>query len=195
MSRSQDPDRGAVLVEAALSLPVVLVLLVGLVQTALGWHDDLVVRDAVESAARTAALQPTGQDSAAGDGRSLAGAAGVAAAVRGSLAAMSPERISRVVVFAPTDSLLPLVDQVPSGCRTGTGPSVGDLCDVINLADPGVSCSSGGCWWERPPGSQQGAVAVLIRYRPQWSVPGLRRTSEVEVAASALLESGLVAHG
>lgn len=173
VSRRRRPDdRGAVLVEAALVVPVVVALMFGMARTALGWHDELAVREAAESVVRAVSLRP----SAAVDSSGLGGvgpAAVVADAVRGALASVPLEIVERVVVFAPSDPSAALADQVSPGCLHGPGPSGGEPCVVVNFDDPDASCPVGGCWWDQDPVPDRSAVAVIIRFRRRWGVPGI----------------------
>ena len=106
-------ERGAVMVEFLVIVPVLLMLMVGLVELGLVQRDRLIASSASRAAARVI--------SSGGDSR-LADFDGLKAA-EAALADMATAEVVRVVVFAPT---------APAPCLTG---SVNNVCNHYGPAD------------------------------------------------------------
>lgn len=115
--RATGGERGAVMVEFLVVVPVLLVLMVGLVELGLIQRDRLIASSASRAAARVI--------SSGGDSR-LADFDGLKAA-EAALADMTTADVVRVVVFSPNAA-----GEMPAACATGSVPNV---CNHYGPAD------------------------------------------------------------
>ena len=110
-----DPQRGAVAVEAALLVPILLVLLLGIVEWALMMRDSLSVTEAARVGARTASAMP----------RQSAFTQATVDAIGVAGSAMPKSRISQVLVYKANDRGYP----GPSGSTTMSCSGYESSCD------------------------------------------------------------------
>jgi hypothetical protein len=123
-------SRGAVMVEAAVTMPVFMLLFFGVIEMSLLFRDHLSVANSTRDGARVAA--------AAGD--DLDADYRILQTLKASSAVVTPTNIERIVVFKATGP-----GQEPSAvCKTGS-PGVGDDCNVYTSTDFGRSASAFGC--------------------------------------------------
>jgi Flp pilus assembly protein TadG len=118
MRRRRSGEDGALLVEAAFILPILLVLVFGLVEFGFGWRDRLMTETAVRSGARTASN--LGPDRYA-DYNALQ-------SVKSGLADIAPGNVDRIVIFKANTS-----GTVPATCAAGTAQT--GVCNVYTGAD------------------------------------------------------------
>jgi Flp pilus assembly protein TadG len=113
-------ERGSVLVEAAIVLPVVIYLLVGIADFGIGWQDRLTTETAVRGGARTAANLT---DARLADYNVLQ-------TVKAALADIPSGNIDWIVVFKANSAATP-----SAPCQTGTSQSGGTTpCNVYTSA-------------------------------------------------------------
>jgi hypothetical protein len=118
------------MVEAAIAMPVFLLLVFGAIEFSLLFRDDLTVANAVRDGARVAAA--AGEDADA-DYRILQ-------TLRLSSAAIAAGNVDRIVVYRATAP-----GQLPSAvCRTGT-PAASDDCNVYTGSDFARASTDFGC--------------------------------------------------
>lgn len=123
-------SRGAVMVEAAITMPVFLVLVFGVIEMSLLFRDHLTVANSSRDGARVAA--------AAGD--DLDADYRILQTLKLSSAVVTPANIERIVVYKATGP-----GQEPTAtCKTGVpGPS--DDCNVYTSADFARPATEFGC--------------------------------------------------
>ncbi|MFN8041530.1 MAG: TadE/TadG family type IV pilus assembly protein [Acidimicrobiales bacterium] len=203
-------DQGVALVEAALITPVLLVLLLGMLDTAYLYRDYLTSGEAVADGAKVGAIQ--------GNKTTSTGATAdytIIAAMRQDTATLRPADIDRIVIFKANASTYgsPLA-QVPAQCKTSAGP-VTNTCNVYvplvafyqvqtGNADY-FKCLAGGqpaCGWNpllttAPSGRPDGPTPYDIAYLGVYmklkhkNLTGLLGASkDIEVASIARLEPG-----
>ncbi|MFN8050620.1 MAG: TadE/TadG family type IV pilus assembly protein [Acidimicrobiales bacterium] len=130
--RRRRSERGAVLVEVVLILPVLLVITLGVFDVGLGWRTSLTITNAARSGARVGSN--LGQDSSA-DQSALA-------AVSASLGTIPSSEIDVVVIYKATSA----AGTVPSGCLDSTtrtaGGSAALSCNVYSAADLAAAATS-----------------------------------------------------
>jgi hypothetical protein len=127
-------DEGAVIIEAALVAPVLLILLLGVFEYGVVFRDLLGASDAADTGAKYGAIQ--GPDLArltAADGSEIGMVAPdytIMLNTRAGLAGVSPSAIDRIVVFkaGPSSRGTP-AEQVPEACKTST-VSIAGVCNV-----------------------------------------------------------------
>jgi Flp pilus assembly protein TadG len=113
-------ERGAVLVEAAIVLPVIVYILVGIADFGVGWQDRLTAETAARGGARTAANLT---DARLADYNVLQ-------SVKAALADIPSGNIDRIVVFNANSSAAPA-----GACQAGTSQSGGSTpCNVYTSA-------------------------------------------------------------
>jgi hypothetical protein len=188
-------------VEAAVAAPLVLVALLGVVESALAWRDQVALVDATTEAARAAALHPSTITGWTPMPSMFSGITGMVSAVTDGLGTTRSADVERLVVFAPTGPAgRPAIDQMPESCRLSAQVTAMDRCVVIEphvLAGgeipPEVLCAGGDCPWRQPAidGTTPGYVGVYVRMRRQWIVPGLGAGEVSEAAALAPVEGGI----
>ncbi len=200
-------DAGVALVEAALITPVLLVLLLGMLDTAYLYRDYLTTGDAVADGAKMGAIQ----------GNKVTATGGTAdytiiATMRQDLATLRPADISRIVIYkaGPSTFGSPLA-QVPAQCKTSSGP-VANTCNVyvplvafyqVQVGNQDYfKCVNGGdpaCGWNptdtsaRADGPTPQSISYLGVYLKlnHANLTGLLGTSRpIEVASIARLEPG-----
>ncbi len=144
--------RGAAAVEAAIVLPVVLLIFVGIVEFGLIFKDALAVSSAVRAGARIAAADPTnpqlGQDAAAEVSRSLA-AVNIAATPAPTLFVYDPDAPGAPPASCPPRSCLRM-DWVaatssfgaPSGSWDPCGLGSTDVAVLVTVQHQGVTGAS-----------------------------------------------------
>lgn len=118
-------DDGATLLEAAVAVPVLVVLVLGVLDLGLAWRDSSSVANAVRAGARVGAAA----------GRSRLADYDLLQSVRAALAEIRGVDVERVVVFRSTDPN----GTVPAACTTvplsPTGTGVSGVCNVYGTAD------------------------------------------------------------
>src|SRR4051794_32811225 len=109
LERKRRGERGAVLVEAALVLPIVLTLLLGLVEFGFIWKDELTISNATRSAVRVGSA----------DGKNAASDYDMLQQIKSSVGALpgGTATIQRVIVWKATTS-----SSVPTECLNATWP-------------------------------------------------------------------------
>ncbi len=121
--RRRSRDRGAVLVEAAIVTPILMLLVFGVFEMGLLFRDYLGATAAVADGARAASISA---DDPRADWHVLQ-------SVKRSSSALPEDSLKRIVVFdAGTDPANPLAPQ--PGCLSGS-PTVGSKCNVYAPAD------------------------------------------------------------
>lgn len=121
-------ERGTVLVEAALILPVLIMLAMGTIEFGMAWRDRLGVQNAVRSAARTGA-------SLANDPQADYNMLQMLKAGLGT----KFTNTTRIVIYNATAAN----GAVPSTCLTGSSQS--GVCNVYTAADASLASTSFGC--------------------------------------------------
>jgi len=200
-------DGGVALVEAALITPVLMVILLGMLDTAYMYRDYLTVGDAVAEGAKVGAIQ--------GNKTTATGASAdytIISTMRMDLATIRPADIDRIVVYkaGPSSFGTPL-NQVPAQCKTSSGP-VANTCNIyvplvafyqvqIGNADY-FKCLAGGqpaCGWNptdtaaRADGPTPYDISYLGVYAKMnhKNVTGLLGASRtIEIASISRLEPG-----
>jgi Flp pilus assembly protein TadG len=115
-------DDGAVLVEAALVFPLLILLVFGIMDIGFGFRDRLTVQTAIRSGVRAGSA--LGNDRAA-DYEVLQG-------IRSAIADIPSSKIERIVVFRSAT----VAGTVPAQCAAGTSTSNGtEPCNVYTAAD------------------------------------------------------------
>ena len=177
-------DRGAVLVELALVVPVVVAVLLGAFELSLAWRDTQLAQDAAASGARAAALH-TGRNRhpATPSGAATVSTAVVAATIRDALAGVDPSRLDYVAVFGPDGPVgTPVVDRMPAGCRAGQGsPACVPIPAAVVATTPGPACRH--CGLAVVEGGN-GSVGVYVRMRgssPLWGARTVESVAEAPV--------------
>lgn len=197
-------DAGAAVVEAALVAPLVIVVLLGVVESALAWRDHVALVDAAGEAARVASLHPSTIAGWAPVPTGFTGVAAVMAAVSDGLGTARRESLERIVVFTPTGPAgRAAIEQMPEQCRTSPTVSTSDRCVVLvgdDLTGLGTSPEApcgGSCPWRQSAvgGERPSHVGVYVLMRRQWIVPGLGSAPVSEVAVVVPLEGGSHAGG
>ncbi len=120
-SRGADRERGAVLVELAVVVPLLLLLVVGTIELGSAWSQRLKVETAARAGARVGSN--LGTDRLA-DYNLLQ-------SVRAAVTSLGTDRIRHVVVYRSTTS----DGAVPPTCRTSPPTSQAGLCNVYTGAD------------------------------------------------------------
>jgi hypothetical protein len=208
-------DGGAVLVETAMVMPIVMLLLMAVFEYGVFYRDMLGASDAVENGAKYGAIQGPDLDVLlAADGSQLGTVSADFTALlntRAGLAGVSPDMIDRIVVFkgGPPTSGTPMA-QVPSVCKT-SNVSVANTCNVYlqpqafyeieqgNLTYftcPAVPAGQPPCGWN-PQSRSDGptlntidylGVYLKLRRKPLTGMIPVGQT--IEVAAVKRLEPG-----
>jgi len=193
------PETGAAVVETALVVPLVIVALLGVFETAFAWRDQVALVDAAAGAARVAALHPSTIPGWATDPSEVTGIPAVVAAARDGLGSVRAGSLEHVAIFAPAGPPgRPAIEQLPDRCRTSLEVSVTDRCvglgaDVLGGVAPlAASCEAVECPWRlnAPDGTNPRAVGVYLRLRRNSVVPGLGLSPVTEVAVLVPLEGG-----
>lgn len=128
MKRPLSNDRGTVLVEAALIMPVLVLLAMGTIEFGMAWRDRLSVQNATRAGARAGASLSTDAQTDYNILQSVKAGLGV-----------KYTSATRIIVYKAntTDGA------VPSACLTGTSQS--GVCNVYTTADLSAASSSFGC--------------------------------------------------
>jgi Flp pilus assembly protein TadG len=117
-------QRGAALVEAAIVLPVVLTLLVGIIEFGFIWKDSLAISNAVRAAARIGSA----------DGTNAASDYDILQQIKTGTSGMA---VNMIVVFKANS-----YSSVPASCLTG---SVSGLCNRYVASDMNLTSASFNC--------------------------------------------------
>ncbi|MBV8690292.1 MAG: pilus assembly protein [Actinobacteria bacterium] len=126
--RRMQGQRGVVMVEAALLLPVIMMIALCAIDFGLAWRDRMRTETAVRSGARTGSnLKNDSQTDY-----------NVLQAVKAGLADIPTANIDRIVIFNATSS-----GTVPAACASGTASS--GSCNVYTAASMNLASSSFGC--------------------------------------------------
>lgn len=126
------PERAATLVEAALTLPVFILLVLGILEFGLGFRSYLTVSNSAQAGARTATTVGNQVDA---DFLILAN-------LREALSTIPVSEIQQIIVFKATGPNSTLDDAGLVACRTG---SQTNKCNTYTGADLTASMSSFGC--------------------------------------------------
>ncbi len=198
VSRSRrSHEAGAAVVEAAVVAPLVMLALLGVIESALAWRDQVALVDAAGEAARVAALYPSTIPGWTPEPSAFTGVEAVVAAVAGGIGPTRAASVERIVVFTPDGpGGRSAVDAVPDRCRNDTEVEASDRCVIVgsggssagNLA---ADCG-GGCVWRQPDadGVRPRYVGVYVRMHREWFVPGLGAAGTSEAAVITALEGG-----
>ncbi len=145
-------DRGAVLIEIAFVVPVLLFILAGAFEYGLLFRDTLTAGDAVSDAARIGAI--VGPDTTA-DGRSADFE--VIRTVREGLSALGDQQIDYIVVFRAANTGDAPEDQLTTQCRNGI--SVNTLCNAYDAAEAFAAVEAADTGYFKCAGSETAACA------------------------------------
>jgi hypothetical protein len=179
--------------------PLVIVSLLGVMESALAWRDEVALVDVAGEAARVAALHPSAIEGWTPAPAAYTGVAAVVGAIRDGLGTTRWQSLERIVVFAPAGPAgQAAIDQVPDQCRLSPTANPTDRCVVLgadDLADGGasaVAACDGSCPWRQmaADGTRPSHVGIYVRMRRPWIVPGLGPGPASEVAVLVPLEGG-----
>lgn len=203
VSRSRrSHEAGAAVVEAAVVAPLVMLALLGVIESALAWRDQVALVDAAGEAARVAALYPSTIPGWTSEPSAFTGIEAVVAAVAGGIGPTRAASVERIVVFTPDGpSGRSAVDAVPDRCRNDTEAGVADRCVIVGpggsgagnqAADCGGGGGGGSCVWRQADadGVMPRYVGVYVRMHREWFVPGLGAAGTSEAAVITALEGG-----
>jgi hypothetical protein len=140
-------DGGAVLVEAALLSPVLLLMLLAMFEYGALFRDVLGINDAVASGAKYAAIQGPDTsrvlDNAGVEVGSASADFTTMLNTRAGLAGMDPANIERIVIYkARKPASGTAMEQVPEACKT-SGVSIDGVCNVYLLPTAFVRIQEG----------------------------------------------------
>jgi hypothetical protein len=122
--RRESGERGAALVETAITMPVFFLLIFGIIEFGLAFRDNLTVANTTRDAARAGSVM--GDDPTADQF--------ILDVIEASSAAMSPQQLTRIVVFEATGPDTP----VPPACLAGPVASLCNVYSGANLAATGA---------------------------------------------------------
>lgn len=199
-------DSGLALVEGALIMPILLMLLLGSLDLAFTYRDQLTVTNSAADGAKFGAIM--------GKGLTPAGETGdfvIMKEIRASLGSVNPNQIDRIVIFKGNSSSYgsPMAQFNATGCKTASA-SVAGRCNVYfpRVAFPQIvsgnadyfKCVSSGdpaCGWnptsriDGPTTADIQYLGVYIRYKHSNFSPYLGASRDIEVAKVVRLEPGL----
>ena len=191
-------EAGAAVVEAAMVAPLVMLALLGVIESALAWRDQVALVDAAGEAARVAALYPSTIPGWTPEPSAFTGVDAVVAAVAGGIGPTRAASVERIVVFTPDGpGGRSAVDAVPDRCRNDTEVEVSDRCVIVgsggsSAGNQAADCGGGGCVWRQADadGVRPRYVGVYVRMYREWFVPGLGAAGTSEAAVITALEGG-----
>ncbi len=139
--RGRDAQRGAVLAEVAITAPLVLFLVFGIIEMGLMLRDHVTLNAVGHDAARAAAI----------GGNDLGADHHVLEVILDSASALPDDALTRVVVFRADGP----ADTVPPACLVNSQDTVTDRCNLYTAADLARPISDFGCdpltapdrWW------------------------------------------------
>jgi TadE-like protein len=127
-ARRRSGERGAVLVEMAIVVPLLALFVLGIVECGFAWRANVTLTNAARAGARVGSSS----------GNERLADYNILQAVRSGLSDFDTSRIDRIVVFKATSP----DGGVPSTCREGS--SVSGVCNVYSAADLTLGPSSFG---------------------------------------------------
>lgn len=191
------------MVEAAIVAPLVMLALLGVIESALAWRDQVALADAAGEAARVAALYPSAIPGWTPEPAVFTGMDAVVAAVAGGIGPTRAASLERIVVFTPDwPGEGSAIDAVPERCRNDAEAGATDRCVIVGSVGPSTGspstgslaadCGGSGCVWRQPDaeGVRPRYVGVYIRMHREWFVPGLGPAGPSEAAVITALEGG-----